>query len=63
MGEAVLAAHAEVERIHLSLPNRHHLLFDLDRFGERNDNEVFEATTEPYGLIEGTIERASAARP
>ena len=63
MGEAVLAAHVEVERIHLSLPNRHHLLFDLDRFGERNDNEVFEATTEPYGLIEGTVERASAARP
>jgi urate oxidase len=61
MGEAVLAAHPQLERIHLSLPNRHHLLFDLSRFGERNDNEIFEATSEPYGLIEGTVERAPAA--
>ena len=63
IGEAVLAGQPEIERVHLSLPNRHHLLFDLSRFGERNDNEVFEATTEPYGLIEGTVERAPAARP
>jgi urate oxidase len=40
------------------LPNRHHLLYDLSRFGLENANEVFHATTEPYGLIEGTIERA-----
>jgi urate oxidase len=58
MGEAVLEAHPEIERIHLSLPNRHHLLFDLSRFGRANDNEIFHATTEPYGLIEGTVERS-----
>jgi urate oxidase len=58
MGEAVLERHHAVQRIHLSLPNRHHLLFDLDRFGLDNPNEVFHATTEPYGLIEGTIERS-----
>jgi urate oxidase len=58
MGEAVLERHSEVQRIHLSLPNRHHLLFDLQRFGLDNPNVVFHATTEPYGLIEGTIERA-----
>jgi urate oxidase len=57
MGEAVLERHPSVQRIHLSLPNRHHLLFDLDRFGLDNPNTVFHATTEPYGLIEGTIER------
>jgi urate oxidase len=57
MGEAVLERHANVERIHLSLPNRHHLLFDLQRFGLDNPNVVFQATTEPYGLIEATIER------
>ena len=57
MGEAVLERHPAVQRIHLSLPNRHHLLFDLDRFGLDNSNVVFHATTEPYGLIEGTIER------
>ena len=46
-----------IERVHLSLPNRHHLLYDLSRFGLENPNEVFHATTEPYGLIEGTVER------
>jgi urate oxidase len=58
MGEAVLQAHPDVERIHFSLPNKHHLLYDLSRFGLDNPNEIFHATSEPYGLIEGTVERA-----
>jgi urate oxidase len=58
MGEAVLEARPEVERISFSLPNKHHLLYDLGRFGLENDNEIFHATTEPYGLIEGTVERS-----
>jgi urate oxidase len=57
MGHAVLEAHPEVARIHFSLPNKHHLLYDLARFGIENDNEIFHATNEPYGLIEGTVER------
>ena len=60
MGDAVLEARPEVERIAFSLPNRHHLLFDLARFGLENDHEIFQATDEPYGLIEGTVERAPA---
>jgi urate oxidase len=62
MGEAVLEAHPEVERIHFSLPNKHHLLYDLSRFGLDNPNEIFHATSEPYGLIEGTVERAEPIR-
>jgi urate oxidase len=57
IGGAVLEAFPQVERIHLSFPNRHHLLYDLSRFGMENENEVFQATDEPYGLIEGTVER------
>jgi urate oxidase len=57
MGEAVLERQPNVERIALALPNRHHLPFDVSRFGLENRNEVFHATTEPYGLIEATIER------
>jgi urate oxidase len=57
MGEAVLAARPEVERISFSLPNKHHLLYDLARLGVENDHEIFEATDQPYGLIEGTVER------
>jgi urate oxidase len=49
--------HPEVERIHLSLPNRHHLPFDVSRFGVDDRGEVFHATTEPFGLIEATVER------
>ena len=58
MGKAVLDARPEVERISFSLPNKHHLLYDLERFGLENDNEIFQATDEPYGLIEGTVERS-----
>jgi urate oxidase len=61
MGEAVLEARPEIERIHFSLPNKHHLLYDLSRFGLENDREIFHATNEPYGLIEGTVERAPEA--
>jgi urate oxidase len=57
MGRAVLKAVDAIERVHLSLPNRHHLVYDLSRFGLENANEVFHATTEPYGLIEGTVAR------
>jgi len=58
IGKAVLEGFPEVEKVRLSFPNKHHLLYDLERFGIENDNEIFHATTEPYGLIEGTVERA-----
>jgi len=59
MGEAVLERFPEIERIHFSLPNRHHILYDLERFGIENEGVVFHADAEPYGLIEGTVERSS----
>lgn len=58
MGTAVLDTRPEVDRISFSLPNKHHLLYDLGRFGLENQNEIFQATDEPYGLIEGTVERS-----
>ncbi|HEX6746667.1 MAG TPA: urate oxidase [Longimicrobium sp.] len=57
MGAAAIDAAPEVSEIRLSLPNRHHLLFDIGRFGLENPNEVFVPTTEPYGLIEATVLR------
>jgi len=59
MGEAVLDARPDVARISFSLPNKHHLLYDLGRFGLENENEVFHATDEPFGLIEGTVQRST----
>ncbi len=56
MGEAVVRT-LDVEEIHLSMPNRHHIPVDLRPFGLENRNEIFVATPEPYGLIEGTVRR------
>jgi len=56
MGEAVLETQ-EVEEIHIAMPNLHHIPVDLTPFGLPNRNEIFVATAEPYGLIEGTIRR------
>ena len=57
MGEAVLEKYPEIQKIHFSLPNRHHIPYDLGRFGMENEGEIFHASAEPYGLIEGTVQR------
>jgi urate oxidase len=57
MGRAVLTMFPEVEKIWYSFPNVHHIPFDLDRFGMENNNEIFHATHDPYGQIEGFVER------
>jgi urate oxidase len=57
MGEAALAACADVEEISITMPNKHYLLADLSPFGLDNKNEVFVPTSEPYGLIEATLKR------
>ncbi|MEP7010705.1 MAG: factor-independent urate hydroxylase [Acidobacteriota bacterium] len=57
MGEAVLEGLKDVEEIHLTMPNRHHIPVDLTPFGLENRNEIFVATSEPYGLIEATLRR------
>ena len=57
MGKAALDAAPEIARIHLSMPNLHHLLADLSPFGLDNPNHVFVPIDEPHGTIEATIER------
>ena len=57
MGQAVLDAIDTVVSIRLVMPNRHHLPFDLARFGLENRNEIFVATEEPHGLIAATLVR------
>jgi urate oxidase len=58
MGKAVLERFPEIEKIHFSFPNKHHIKYNLERFGIENDNTIFHADAEPYGLIEGWVERA-----
>ena len=59
MGKAVLERFPEVERIWYSFPNVHHIIYNLERFGIENDKEIFHATQDPYGQIEGWVERRS----
>jgi urate oxidase len=58
IGKAVLERFASIEKIHLSFPNRHHILYNLERFGMENNLQIYHADAEPYGLIEGWVERA-----
>jgi urate oxidase len=58
MAEAALAACADATEITLTMPNRHHLLVDLEPFGLDNPKEVFVATDQPFGLMEATIRRS-----
>ena len=63
MGEAVLSVRPEIAEVRLSLPNKHHFVVDLGKFGLENDNEVFYAADRPYGLIEGSVLRDDAPEP
>lgn len=58
LGEEVLKQHPDVEEISLIMPNKHHILFNLEQFGIDNKNEIFIATDEPFGYITGTIKRS-----
>lgn len=60
MGRAVLEKYPFVAEIRLSAPNKHHFVYDLERFGVANDNEVFHADDRPYGLIQATVQREDA---
>ena len=57
VGRAILERHPEVAEVTMTLPNLHHWLADLSRFGQPNDREIFIATTEPHGLIQATVRR------
>jgi urate oxidase len=57
MGKAALAVAPEIERIHLTMPNLHHLLADLSPFGQENPYHIFVPIDEPHGYIEATVER------
>lgn len=57
MAEAVLARIPGISSISLSLPNQHRILVNLGPFGMSNANEIFAATSEPFGLITATVTR------
>lgn len=59
-GQAVLEEVGDIEDIRFVMPNNHHYLVDLERFGLENHNEVFEAGVLPYGYMNASVTRAGA---
>lgn len=57
MGVSVLEKDETVKEISFKMPNKHHILFNLEQFGIDNGNEIFMATDEPYGYITATVVR------
>jgi urate oxidase len=57
IGENILQETPEVKEISLVMPNKHHIPFNLEPFGQPNTNEVFVATDAPFGYITGTLVR------
>ena len=57
IARAILERHPEVSEVSMTLPNLHHWLADLARFGLPNDREIYVPTTEPFGLIQATVRR------
>ncbi|MFR9803855.1 factor-independent urate hydroxylase [Pseudonocardia sp. RS010] len=60
MGEAALTAHPEVTEIRFSMPNKHHVLVDLEKWGLDNPHQIWHAADRPYGLIEASVVRDDA---
>jgi len=57
IGENMLEENAEIKEVSLIMPNKHHIPFNLEPFGQKNTNEVFVATDAPFGYITGTVVR------
>ena len=60
MARAMMDAQPSIAWVRMVLPNLHHWLVDLEKFGLDNPGEVFVSTTEPHGLIDATVHRRSA---
>ncbi len=58
---AAIEACSSIESITLTMPNKHHILFNLQPFDRENNNDVFVVTEEPFGYISATVDRAESS--
>ncbi len=58
MAQSALETAWELEWIELTMPNKHCLPVDLERFGLDNPNEIFVPTDEPAGHIQARVRRS-----
>lgn len=57
MAKAALSGCPQAMDITLTMPNKHHIPFDLTPFHRENANDVFVVTDEPFGYIKATVAR------
>lgn len=57
MGEEILKAIPEVDRVDIIMPNKHRIPMNMKPFGMEFENDIFITTDEPHGLISGTVVR------
>jgi urate oxidase len=57
IGQNALAKAPAIREITITMPNEHRIPFNLKPFELENNNEIFVATDEPYGLISATLRR------
>ncbi|WP_432547462.1 factor-independent urate hydroxylase [Kineococcus sp. SYSU DK004] len=55
MGRCALERVPEAVEIRLTAPNKHHVGYDVARFGVPDRGEVFHADDRPYGLIRAVV--------
>ncbi len=60
MGESVLEAVPEIDGITFTMPNQHHIRFDLSPLGLENPDEIYFGTDSPFGIITGTVSREAS---
>lgn len=59
-GELILKKAPAVSQVSFTMPNLHVNLVDLSKFSQNNVATVYVPTTEPSGLIKGTIARKAS---
>ena len=57
MGTTILDAVSGIDRVRFSMPNQHHIRFNLEAVGLDNPEEVFYGTDSPFGIITGEVSR------
>eukprot|EP01006_Ploeotia_vitrea_P037689 TRINITY_DN66159_c6_g3_i1.p3 TRINITY_DN66159_c6_g3~~TRINITY_DN66159_c6_g3_i1.p3 ORF type:complete len:291 (+),score=151.88 TRINITY_DN66159_c6_g3_i1:1053-1925(+) len=55
VGNAAIRAFPAMQEINMRLPNIHFFHYDVERFGLKNDDEIYYPTDNPAGYIEGTV--------
>ncbi|MEM1320575.1 MAG: factor-independent urate hydroxylase [Bacteroidota bacterium] len=60
MGQAAMKAVAAIQHVQLEMPNLSNLAFDFSPFDLSDERDVFIVSSEPQGVVRGTLRRTNA---